>query len=113
MLPLRKQTVVGPSLAPVREPAAPPERAARIAPRVAQTALSSLRARLSSPVDAAWLVALRVLYAALVGGGALRLLWLGAQPDSQYAAWIDAFFVNARFHFKYYGFHWVQPPPGQ
>jgi vitamin K-dependent gamma-carboxylase len=73
---------------------------------------SKLQAYMFAPVDGAFLAALRVLYGALVFGSTLRMLILDVNPSSAYAGWVDAFFIRPTFHFKYWGFGWVQPPPG-
>jgi hypothetical protein len=57
---------------------------------------------LLAPVDAAWLAALRVLFGLLLSLSMLRFLAYG---------WVDRFFVQPSFHFKYWGFAWVQPLP--
>lgn len=57
---------------------------------------------LLAPVDAAWLAALRVLFGALLSVSMLRFVAYG---------WVDRFFVQPRFHFKYWGFSWVEPLP--
>ena len=55
------------------------------------------------PIDAAWLVALRVAYGLILSVSLLRFIAYG---------WIDRFFVEPSFHFKYWGFDWlgVLPP---
>jgi len=65
--------------------------------------LSRLREQLLAPVDFAWLAAFRVIYGLLLAVSMGRFLAYG---------WIDSFFVEPRFHFKYWGFAWVQPLPG-
>jgi hypothetical protein len=57
---------------------------------------------LRAPVDAAWLAALRALFGLLISVSMLRFLAYG---------WVDRFFVQPRFHFKYWGFSWVEPLP--
>jgi len=64
---------------------------------------AELRARLLAPVDAAWLAAFRVIYGILLAVSMGRFIAYG---------WIDSFFVAPRFHFKYWGFAWVEPLPG-
>jgi vitamin K-dependent gamma-carboxylase len=54
--------------------------------------------RLFAPVDAAWLVALRVVYGLIMSVSMGRFIAYG---------WIDRFFVEPTFHFKYWGFGWV------
>lgn len=57
---------------------------------------------LLEPVDGAWLAALRVMFGLLMSVSMLRFIGYG---------WVDRFFVQPRFHFKYWGFEWVQPLP--
>ena len=61
-----------------------------------------LHALLLAPVDAAWLAALRVMFGLLLCVSMLRFVAYG---------WVDRFFVQPRFHFKYWGFAWVEPLP--
>ncbi|MDB4995814.1 MAG: gamma-glutamyl carboxylase [Myxococcaceae bacterium] len=56
--------------------------------------------RLLRPVDIAWLVAFRVLFGITVFVSMCRFLAYG---------WVDDFFVKPSFHFKYWGFAWVEP----
>jgi hypothetical protein len=65
-----------------------------------QGALERLVGALLRPVDLGWLAAFRVLYGLTLGVSMLRFL--------EYA-WIERFFVSPRFHFKYWGFEWVEP----
>jgi hypothetical protein len=58
--------------------------------------------RLLRPVDVAWLAAFRVLFGLTMCASMLRFIAYG---------WIDTFFVAPAFHFKYWGFGWVQPLP--
>jgi vitamin K-dependent gamma-carboxylase len=57
---------------------------------------------LSRPADIAWLGALRVLFGLTMCVSMLRYIAYD---------WIDAFFVTPRFHFKYFGFGWLEPLP--
>jgi hypothetical protein len=57
---------------------------------------------LARPVDAAWLGAFRALFGLIMAVSMLRFIAYG---------WIDRFFVEPRFHFKYWGFSWVEPLP--
>lgn len=57
---------------------------------------------LTRPVDLAWLAAFRFCFGAVMAISMARFLAYG---------WIDNFFVNPRFHFKYWGFGWVEPLP--
>lgn len=61
--------------------------------------LRSLDARFQAPVDGASLAAFRVLFGLLGFVGAVRFLAYG---------WVERFFVAPRFHFKYWGFEWVE-----
>ncbi len=65
--------------------------------------LAGLRARLVAPVDASWLAAFRVIYGVLLAVSMGRFLAYG---------WVESFFVEPHFHFKYWGFAWVEPLPG-
>lgn len=65
---------------------------------------SSLHARLSVPVDVAWLAAFRILFGLTMCVSMLR--FIGYE-------WIDRLWVTPTFHFKYWGFHWVEPLPGR
>jgi hypothetical protein len=73
----------------------------------ADTHRPSLRARLYARLlareDIAWLCALRVLFGLMMAASMLRFIAYG---------WIDEFFVRPAFHFKYWGFAWVQALPG-
>ncbi|HEY3493183.1 MAG TPA: HTTM domain-containing protein [Polyangiaceae bacterium] len=57
---------------------------------------------LLAPVDAAWLVAFRVLFGLTFAFSMQRFLANG---------WVERFFVTPGFHFKYWGFEWVEPLP--
>ncbi len=67
------------------------------------TRISALRSRLLEPVELHWLAAFRVLYGLMLAVSMLRFIAYG---------WIDQFFVEPRFHFKYWGFSWVEPLSG-
>ncbi len=58
----------------------------------------ALVARESRPVDLASLAVFRVLFGVLAAFGAIRFLAHG---------WVDRFFVQPNFYFKYWGFEWV------
>lgn len=58
---------------------------------------------LERPIDIAWLAAFRVLFGLTMCVSMLRFIGYG---------WIDSFFVRPKFHFKYWGFAWVEPLPG-
>jgi len=59
-----------------------------------------LMAALMRPIDVAWLAALRIVLGCVLGVSMIRFLVYG---------WVDRFFVTPRFHFKYFGFEWVEP----
>lgn len=61
-----------------------------------------LAARLMAPVSVAWLAAFRVLFGLTLCISTLRFIGYG---------WVDDFFVRPRFHFKYWGFSWIEAPP--
>lgn len=61
-----------------------------------------MAARLTQPVDFAWLAAFRVCFGTVMAVSMARFLAYG---------WVDNFFVNPRFHFKYWGFEWVDALP--
>jgi vitamin K-dependent gamma-carboxylase len=62
-----------------------------------------LVARLLEPVSIEWLAAFRVLYGLALAFSLWRFIANG---------WVDRFFVEPAFHFKYYGFEWVEPLSG-
>lgn len=64
------------------------------------TLLARVEAALVRPVDIAWLAAFRALFGLTLCVSMLRFIAYG---------WIDDFFVRPRFHFKYWGFGWVEP----
>src|SRR5690348_4728019 len=55
-----------------------------------------------APVDFAWLALFRIAFGLALCVSMLRFLAYG---------WVDEFFVRPGFHFKYWGFSWVQPLP--
>lgn len=57
---------------------------------------------LTAPRDIAALAVFRMLIGGLMCIGALRFMHNG---------WIERLYVEPDFHFKYWGFHWVQVPP--
>lgn len=69
----------------------------------AKALLSRVVTRLLEPVDAAWLAAFRVLYGLALAVSLGRFIANG---------WVERFFVEPAFHFKYWGFEWVEPLPG-
>ena len=69
-----------------------------------RSSLRRLAERALRPVDIAWLVAFRVLLGAVLCVSMIRFLAYG---------WVERFFVSPQFHFKYWGFEWVQPLSAQ
>lgn len=66
-------------------------------------AFRQLRQRLAEPVDIAWLVVLRVLFG-------LIMLWEVVRYFER--DWIGKYWIAPEFHFRYFGFDWVTPWPG-
>ena len=60
-------------------------------------------ARLGRPIDGAWLSAFRFLFGLLLAISVFRFLSFG---------WVDRLLVEPGFHFKYWGFEWVEPLSG-
>ncbi|HEU5075420.1 MAG TPA: HTTM domain-containing protein [Polyangiaceae bacterium] len=60
-------------------------------------------ARTSRPIDGAWLAAFRFLFGILLAVSVFRFLAFG---------WVERLLVEPSFHFKYWGFEWVEPLPG-
>jgi vitamin K-dependent gamma-carboxylase len=54
------------------------------------------------PIDGAWLAAFRVLIGTLLGVALWRF---------EVNGWVDELLLAPRFHFKYWGFEWVEPLP--
>lgn len=65
--------------------------------------LASLIDRSSTRVDVAWLATFRFCFGTVMAISMGRFLAYG---------WVDNFFVSPRYHFKYWGFEWVQGLPG-
>lgn len=63
-----------------------------------------MRSWLFAPVNSGGLAAYRVIFALLNFVGLARFWSMG---------WIDRFFLEPQFHFKYYGFSWVNLWPGE
>ncbi|MGE0803332.1 MAG: HTTM domain-containing protein [Lautropia sp.] len=63
--------------------------------------LQRLHRWLFRPLDIAALAAYRILFGSLMCVGSLRFMWQG---------WIERLYVEPTFHFKYWGFEWVQVP---
>ena len=66
----------------------------RLAPRLCRALLR--------PIDLAWLAALRLLLGGVLGVSMLRFLVNG---------WVDELLLEPGFHFKYWGFGWIEPLP--
>lgn len=60
-------------------------------------------AALGRPVDGAWLSTFRFLFGLLLAISVYRFLAFG---------WVERLLVDPTFHFKYWGFEWVEPLPG-
>lgn len=58
---------------------------------------------MTRPVDAAWLSTFRIIFGLLLAVSMGRFLAYG---------WVDNLLVKPTFHFKYWGFEWVEPLPG-
>jgi len=67
-----------------------------------QRAIANALERMLRPIDVAWLAAFRILFGLTMCVSMLRFIAFN---------WIDAYFVTPTFHFKYYGFSWVEPLP--
>lgn len=65
---------------------------------------ASLRDRLFAPVDIAFLVFFRIGFAGIMIWEVYRYFTLGR---------IGPYYINPGFHFKYYGFEWVEPWQGE
>ncbi len=63
----------------------------------------SFARRLQQPVDGAWLAAFRVMFGATMAVS----MWRFIAND-----WVNRFYVEPRFFFKYWGFSWIEPLPG-
>ena len=64
--------------------------------------LDRVRSRLLAPRDVASLAAFRILFGTILCLSSVRFLWNG---------WVDRFYVQPTFFFKYWGFEWVQVLP--
>ncbi|MFW5876732.1 MAG: HTTM domain-containing protein [Myxococcota bacterium] len=58
---------------------------------------------LNRPFDVASLAVFRILFGVLMMGAVVRYVQMG---------WIERFYLQHDFHFSYWGFDWLQPPPG-
>ncbi|XXX73663.1 HTTM domain-containing protein [Sorangium sp. So ce134] len=71
-------------------------------PRGLAAAWSRAAGALLRPIDIAWLAAFRALFGLTMCVSMARFIAYG---------WIDEFFVEPSFHFKYWGLAWVEPLP--
>ena len=62
-----------------------------------------LKQSLHKPVDISFLVAIRIVFGIIMLWEVYRY-W--------HAGWISEFYIEPVFLFKYYGFEWIQPWPG-
>lgn len=62
--------------------------------------LRCARGAFSQTTDVAWLAALRILFGTTIALSMFRFIHYG---------WVEKFFVEPTFFFKYWGFEWVQP----
>jgi len=65
--------------------------------------LRRLRDRMFEPVDVASIAVFRILFGAIM----LWEVWRFFEHD-----WIRLYYIDREFYFKYYGFEWVHPWPG-
>lgn len=65
--------------------------------------LEGIGRALTSPIDSAWLAAFRFTYGVTLAIGLVRFV----RKD-----WVELFLVQPSFHFKYWGFEWVEALPG-
>ena len=65
--------------------------------------LKRLRRKLFQPVDIASIVVFRILFGAIM----MWEVWRYFEND-----WIRKYYIDRKFYFKYFGFDWVQPWPG-
>ncbi|HLP96330.1 MAG TPA: HTTM domain-containing protein [Saprospiraceae bacterium] len=65
--------------------------------------MTHIRSWLTHPVGIAPLATLRVVLGAMLVFSTVRFMALG---------WVDDHYLCPDFHFKYYGFEWVEPLPG-
>ena len=57
--------------------------------------------KLNQPIDIAPLAMFRIIFGALMLFATFRYMWNG---------WIEEIYITPTFHFKYFGFEWVQAP---
>ena len=69
----------------------------------------NLLTTLKRPVDAASLVYFRVIFGLIMVWEVMRY---SIPKGSGGKNWIEAFYIDPEWYFKYYGFEWVQPWPG-
>ncbi|HEV2295985.1 MAG TPA: HTTM domain-containing protein [Tepidisphaeraceae bacterium] len=70
----------------------------------------SLVQRLFQPIDIASLVVFRITFGAIMTWEAFRYL-VPREPDG--VSWARQFYIDPQVLFKYYGFAWVHPWPGE
>ena len=70
----------------------------------AKQGVQVLRERLSEPVDIASLVMVRVFFGLIMLWEVIRYFEYG---------WIRKYWIAPDFHFRYFGFDWVAPWPGE
>lgn len=67
------------------------------------TAIEKLKAYLSQPVSILPLVVFRIGFGLMMAAGSIRFWHKG---------WIDTLYLQPGYHFKYYGFSWIEVLPG-
>src|SRR5262245_32323092 len=72
--------------------------------------VSNAWSRWLAPVDAAWLGAFRVCYGLTMFASMIWILVQSLWPEAGSSSWADYHFVQTTFHFKYWGFSWVEAP---
>lgn len=77
----------------------------KIGPRARTIALALL-----APVDGAWLGAFRIGYGLCLFASVSWILVQSLWPAPGQTPWVDYHFLSSAFHFKYWGFAWVQIP---
>ena len=63
--------------------------------------IDKIKSELEAPVSPAPLSVFRVLFGFIMAVSVLRFILNG---------WIEQFYIEPEFHFKYFGFHWVADP---
>lgn len=64
---------------------------------------AALNKKLQEPVDAASLAFFRIVFGCIMLFSQVRFISKG---------WVDLLYIRPKFFFKYYGFYWVHPLPG-